>query len=146
MAALIGGTWKCSGTAVAPDHKPVKLEGTLKSALDLDGRWLHDSLTATVGAAARLRFEAYMTYDAATKKWRRIAVDSAGHHAVGTSDGPKDGKLEWSGETVTPDGATANERTHIDMSDLKKGAHITGEVSRDQGKTWAQTTDVVCKR
>ena len=32
------------------------------------------------------------------------------------------------------------------MSDMKKGAHMWGEESRDNGKTWNKVYDMMCKK
>jgi hypothetical protein len=68
-----------------------------------------------------------------------------GGHGMGASDGMSGGKMEVMGDMMGPMGK-GQAKDHIDMSDMKKGAHMSGEMSRDAGKTWSKTYDLICKK
>lgn len=148
LAKLMAGAWTCDGNIFGPDGKAMKITGHMTNAVDLNGTWLHESLESSVGegkAAMSFRFEGYITFDAALKKWRRIEVDSFGSHTIGTADPAKGGKVEWVLESTAPDGKREQSRTHFDGSDPKK-IHVTGDVSHDSGKTFAKGVDISCKK
>jgi hypothetical protein len=144
MAKSLAGTWKCDGTAMGPDMKEAKMTATMKSKADLDGFWLHDSFEGTV-TGMKYKMEAFTTYDAAAKKFRRTSVANDGALMTGTSDGMKDMKIEFDMDSFSPHGQNLL-KDHVDASDLKKGVHAWGEVSMDKGKTWAKVYDETCKK
>ena len=144
MAKGMMGTWNCTGKGMMPDGMSMDMSGTYKSKSDLDGFWVHESLDGKMGKMP-FKFESYATYDAAAKKWQKVGVDNMGGHSMGTSDGMKDGKMEWAVESMGPMGAMM-EKEHIDMSDAKAGNKVWGEMSMDKGKTWKKSFEVVCKK
>ena len=147
MLKAMTGTWKCTGTGQGMDGKDVKFTGTMSSKSDLDGFWSHNSFQGTMGegkTAAKFKFESYATYDATTKKWRNMMMDNMGGSMVGTSDGMKDLKMDTMADAQDAHGK-AQFKDHVDMSDMKTGAHMWGEESRD-GKTWTKVYDMVCKK
>jgi hypothetical protein len=144
----MSGTWKCDGTGMGMDGKSMPFAGTMTSKADLDGTWVHDSFAGTMGAgkaAMNFKFESYSTFDAATKKWRSMFMDSMGGSMVGTSDPMKDGKIDTINEAMDPRGKSQF-KDHTDASDMKKGVHMWGEASRDNGKTWNKVYDMTCKK
>ncbi|HEY1554092.1 MAG TPA: hypothetical protein VGF94_04615 [Kofleriaceae bacterium] len=148
MLKSMTGTWRCTGTGMGMDGKDTKFTGTMTTKSDLDGYWGHDSFSGTMGegkTAMKYKFESYMTFDPTTKKWRNMMMDNMGGSMAGTSDGMKDMKMEVDAETQDMRGK-AQFKDHMDMSDLKKGAHMWGEESRDSGKTWNKVYDMVCKK
>lgn len=147
LAKLVTGTWKCAGTMVLPgDPAAQPMTATLRTKADLDGFWLHDSFEAKIGPAAKatkLKYESYATFD--SRKWRRVHVDNRGAQLIGTSDGPKDGKLDWNLDLLGSAGPAVQIRDHVDASDPKV-LKLAGEQSSDKGKTWTKVYELTCKR
>ena len=144
----MAGTWKCDGKASGMDAKQVAFKGSMTTKADLDGYWVHDSFAGTMGdgkMAMQFKFESYSTYDASSKKWRTLFVDNMGGSMSGMADPMKDGKMESAGEMVGPMGKSQF-KDHTDVSDMKKGAHMWGEMSMDTGKTWKPVYDMTCKK
>jgi len=141
LAKIVAGSWKCTGTAtLAPDPEG-PLTATVVAKADLDGYWIRTVFDAKVGKT-RLKHEAFTTFDG--KKWRRVLVDNRGAQALGTSDGMKDGKMDWNLDVMGP-APTALFRDHLDASDPKK-LELSGETSSDKGKTWTKVYAMTCKR
>ncbi len=143
----MSGTWKCEGTAAGMDGKDQKFTGTMSTKTDLDGWWVHDSFSGTMGGTPgmKFKFEMFSTFDKNMNKWRTVMVDNWGGQMIGTSDDMKDGKSESTSESMDMMGKGMM-KDHTDMSDMKKGAHMWGESSHDGGKTWTKTYDMVCKK
>jgi hypothetical protein len=144
----MGGTWKCTGTAVGPDKTEAKMKATLAAKSDLDGYWVHHTLNATMGegkAAMKFKMEGYATYNATDKKWRMVSVMNDGAMMTGTSDGPKDGKMVMMADTYGPWGQGMMRETH-DATDMKAGVKMSGEMSMDKGKTWNKVYEMTCKK
>jgi hypothetical protein len=137
------GTWKCKGQVFTDMKDPTKgtdVAATMTYKLDLNNWWLATTLAGT--GKFTLKFSAFTTYDAASKKWYRFGADNMGGARTASSAGPKDGKTTWEGEARSPMG-TAKVRETEEMT--KDGMHASGEMSMD-GKTWIKTHDVVCKK
>lgn len=147
MVKMAGRRNTCKGTGIGPDMKSeVKFTGTVTRKADLDGWWVHETMTGTMGqgkTAAKLKMESYMTFDSKLGKWRALAVMNDGTQMVGTAD-IKDGKVEATWDTQGGMGAGMF-RDHGDMTDKKVGMHMWGEMSMDKGKTWTKVYDMTCK-
>jgi hypothetical protein len=144
----MGGTWRCNGTAVGPDKAEGKMKATLAAKSDLDGYWIHHTLNATMGAgktATKFKMEGYATFNATDKKWRMVSVMNDGGMMMGTSDGPKDGKMVMTADTYGPWGQGMMRETH-DATDMKAGVKMSGEMSMDKGKTWNKVYEMTCKK
>ena len=143
----MSGTWKCEGTAAGMDGKDQKFTGTMTSKTDLDGWWVHDSFSGTMGGATpmKFKFESFSTFDKNANKWRTVMVDNWGGQMIGTGDDMKDGKSETTSDSFDMMGKGMM-KDHTDVSDMKKGAHMWGEGSHDGGKTWNKAYDMVCKK
>lgn len=143
----MSGTWKCEGTAAGMDGKDQKFTGTMSSKTDLDGWWVHDSFSGTMGGATpmKFKFESFSTFDKNMNKWRTVMVDNWGGQMIGLGDDMKDGKSETASESMDMMGKGMM-KDHTDVSDMKKGAHMWGESSHDGGKTWSKSYDMVCKK
>lgn len=115
MLKSMQGTWKCK-------------DATLVVKGELDGAWIHESLTGKV------KLETFTTFD---KQWTKIVLGGDGLHATMTSDGMKDMKMDFAGDAW---------REHVDASDLRRGLHLVAERSPDRGKTWLPVYDVTCRR
>jgi hypothetical protein len=138
------GTWRCTGKNFLPDGTSVDMKATMTMKADLDSYWVHESFVAPMGKAGNYKFEAYMTFDSAAKKWRRVQVDNMGGEMSG--EAPMTAmKMDMDMEGV---GAMGNGkfRDHYDGSDMKAGAHSWGEASMDGGKTYVKVYDMVCKK
>ena len=144
MAKAMTGTWTCTGKGFMPDGSTMDMTGTFKSKTDLDGFWVHDTLDGKMGKMP-YKFEAYSSYDAAAKKWRKVMVDNMGSSSMGTSDGVKDNKLEWAVDANGMMGSMM-EKEHMEMGDAKTGTKVWGEMTMDKGKTWKKSYEVVCKK
>jgi hypothetical protein len=144
---MAGTRNNCKGTGLGMDMKSeVAFKGTVTRKADLDGWWIHESMSGTMGTgktAGKMKMESYMTYDAKMGKWRAVAVMNDGTQMVGTAD-MKDGKLEATWDTMGGMGAGMF-KDHGDMTDKKVGMHMWGEMSMDKGKTWTKVYDMTCK-
>ncbi len=144
LAKLVAGSWKCSGTI---ERLPVA--GTMTTKLEVGGAWIHETMTLTAGdpkTGMTVTAEGFNTYSAATKTWRRIAVDSMGNHYVGTAPATADHKFEWAMEVTQPAGPSVLQRGHTDMSNPAKGIKIAIDESPDHGKTWIPGLSARCTR
>ncbi len=141
---LMSGQWTCEGTAATMDGHDARFTGSLSSRSDLGGFWVHESFDGSV-AGGKFEFETYATFDASANQWRSLMVDNWGGSGVGVSQPMKDGKSETVYETVGLAGKLLL-KSHLDVSDLKKGARLWGELSTDGGTTWIKNHDMICKR
>jgi hypothetical protein len=144
MMKGMAGTWKCTGTTMDTKGASTPMKATMKTKVDLDGFWAHDTFTGTAGKM-KYTFESYTTFDASAKKWRRVMVDNMGGQMIGTSDGMKDGKMDFNLDTMGPTGAGMF-KDHLDASDPKAGVKASGEMSMDKGKTWTKVYEMTCKK
>lgn len=146
MAKVVVGTWRCTGTEINPDGTSAKMTATVKTRVDLDKWWISETMDVK-GVRGSFKMVAYSTYDPSFKKWRRVSVDSMGNQYVGTSDGVKDGvaKLDWNIDTMGPMGAGMF-RDHQDLTAVKTGTKLSGEISMDKGKTWKPVYEMTCKK
>jgi hypothetical protein len=146
MAKMMVGNWKCTGKAAMDPAKPTEMTDmkmTMKMKTDLNGWWIVGSMDS-----AMFKGTMYVTYDPTAKKWYSMMMDSMGGSEMTTSMGMKDNKVVWEGEGRSPmPGMTAMKvrETH-DMSDMKAGAKMTGEMSMDGGKTWMKGWESTCKK
>jgi hypothetical protein len=143
------GTWNCTGTAVGPDMKSeAKFKATMTSKSDLDGFWIHDSMTGTAGegkTAMKFKMESYSTFDPAAKKWHRVSMMNDGAMMTGVGDAMNAGKADTVSDTWSPMGS-GQFKDHVDASDMKKGVHMWGEMSMDKGKTFNKVYEMTCKK
>ncbi|MFT3695162.1 MAG: hypothetical protein QM831_18640 [Kofleriaceae bacterium] len=147
-AKMMAGTWKCDGTSAGMDGKDMAFAGTFTAKTDLDGWWMHESFSGKAGTgktAMNYKFEQFATYDGGMKKWRHVFVDNWGGQMIGTSDDMKDGKAETAFESNDMMGKSMV-KDSVDASDMKKGVHMWGQMSKDSGKTWTKIYDMTCKK
>ncbi len=146
LAAMIkgsGGTWRCNGNALDMTMTMAPMKATMKTKASLDGWWAQESFEGAQGKT-KFKMESFTTYDASSKKWRRVSIDNMGSQMVGTSDGPKDGKVVFNLDTVGGMGAGAFRDT-VDMTNPKE-VKASGEMSMDKGKTWQKVYEMTCKK
>jgi len=144
IAKAAAGTWKCEGQGMSmKTSKMEKMTATMKVKLDLANWWVHGSFESKMGKEPFM-FESFTTFDPASKKWKRVMVETGGGWSTGESAGMKDNKVDWDLTAHSAMGE-AMFRDHEDMSDPKAGAKFWGEVSMDKGKTWNKLYDMTCK-
>jgi hypothetical protein len=145
MAKQMAGTWRCKGQALGPDMKTmVNMTGTMRSKLEMEKWWIHDTFDSAMGKN-KYHYDSYVTYDANSKKWHRVMLESGGGWSTGDSAGMQGGKIDWD-LTANSMMGQAMFRDHTDASDPKAGVKTWGEVSMDKGKTWTKVYDVTCKK
>jgi hypothetical protein len=144
MAKNIVGNWKCTGTTTNPDGSTGKMTGKITAKVDLDKWWINDVFEGK-GDRGAFKMVAYSTFDAGSKKWRRVSIDNMGHQYVGTSDGMKDGKLVWNLDFMGAMGA-GQFRDSVDPTDPKAGVKFSGTMSVDKGKSWKPVYEMTCKK
>lgn len=146
MAKKMAGTWHCTGKVqMSMDGKTGSwkdTKGDLKFSVDLDNWWIKASMTET-GTKTPYKFEAFVTYDAMSKKWTHMSMDNMGGHEVSSSDGLKDGAVTWMGEASAMGMTMKVKSVHTMVSD--KDIKIAESMSMD-GKTWMDTVQVECKK
>lgn len=144
MAKTAVGTWKCKGDEFdEKGNKVGPITGTNKVKLELDNWWLSE--TMEIKGLRTVKMMAFSTYDPRSKKWRRAVVMNRGGQMIGTSDGPKESKLTWNMDLISPQGG-ALYRDYQDASDPKVGLKVWGEYSIDKGKTWLRAYEMTCKK
>jgi hypothetical protein len=144
MAKASTGSWNCKGQGMDHSMKMTDLTGKMKIALSNDKWWLQASFDSKMGKEP-FHFESFTTYDAATKKWKRVMVESGGGWSNGETTGMKDNKIDWDLTAHSPMG-DAMFRDHEDLTDAKAGAKMWGEVSMDKGKNWVKVYEMTCKK
>ncbi len=143
MAKNVVGTWKCTGTSSGMDGSSEKMTAKVVAKVDLDKWWINDVVEGK-GSRGSFRMISYSTFDAASKKWRRISIDNYGNQYVGTSDGMKENKLVWNLDFMGAMGAGQFKET-VDPTD-PKAVKFNGVVSVDKGKSWKPVYEMVCKK
>lgn len=146
MAKVTTGTWKCKGESFERDGSKTAITATNKAKADLDKWWISESLEVKGMKMGAFKMATYTTFDAASKKWRRVGLDNWGGQMVGTADAAPIGQpMVFNLDTLGPMGA-GQFRDHTDPSDLKAGLKVWGEMSSDKGKTWVKVYEMVCKK
>ena len=144
MAKMTTGTWTCKGQGLDHTMKMMDMIGTMKIKLDVGGWWMHGSFESKMGKEP-FQFESFTTFDPASKKWKRVMVESGGGWSSGESAGLQANKVDWDLSTHSAMG-DAMFRDHEDLSDAKAGAKMWGEFSMDKGKTWTKVYEMTCKK
>src|SRR5262249_28604016 len=76
MAKGAAGTWHCKGQGMdMAAGKMADMNATLKMSPELSGWWMHGHFESKMGKEPFV-FEEYTTFDPASKKWKRIMVES----------------------------------------------------------------------
>ena len=139
MMKQMGTRSNCTGIAMggADMKTEMKFKSTTTRKADVDGWWIHESMTGTMGQGktmVKFKMESYMTWDAKISKWRTVGLMNDGAASVGTAD--TYGGMMGNGKF----------RDHGDMSDPKAGMKMWGEASMDGGKTWGKVYELTCKK
>jgi hypothetical protein len=145
MAKASAGTWKCKGEALE-DGSKVAITAVNKVKADLDKWWIAESMELKGMKTGVLKMSTFTTFDAASKKWRRIAMNNFGEQMVGTADAtPVNAPSVFNLDVLGPTGAMQF-RDHADPSDPKAGLKVWGEVSNNKGKSWTKVYEMTCKK
>jgi hypothetical protein len=91
------------------------------------------------------KFESYATFDPSAKRWKRVMVSTYGAWNTGDSAGLVNNKMDWEMASHSAMG-DAMFRDHMDLTDPKAGAKMSGEISMDGGKNWATVYTMTCKK
>ena len=148
LAKAIAGTWHCKGQGMdMAAGKMADMTATMKMTSELNGWWMHGHFESKMGSMPFV-FESYTTFDPASKKWKRVMVETGGGWATGESAGMQAGKVDWELKTHSPMPGMSEGmfRDHEDMSDPKVGAKMSGEFTPDGGKTWQKVYEMTCKK
>ncbi len=144
LSKKMAGTWKCEGKVHNPmDGSTRDTTGNLQFSVDLDKFWLKSSLTETK-TKTPFKFESFVTYDPASKKWAEVSIDNIGGYRVLTSDGMKDKVITWTGQGTAMGHTVQVKAVHTVVSD--KNVKIDESISSDSGKTWMPSVEVECKK
>jgi hypothetical protein len=143
MQKKMVGTWKCTGKTMGMGGEMRPTEGTLQFSVDLDKWWIKASLTETK-TKTPYKFESFVSYDPASKKWTQVSIDNIGGYRVLTSDGVKDNAVTWTGSTTAMGHTVQTKSVHTSVND--KDTKIDESMSMDNGKTWTPTVAVECKK
>jgi hypothetical protein len=143
LGKAVGGTWKCKGSVHGDDGKAQPMEATIKAASE--GFWVTETMEAKSGPM-NYKMQAFTTWDAGAKKWRRVTTDSFGGYMTGSADTMgKDGKVTYAMDGWSPRGTTMF-KDEVDTSDMKKGVKMSGKMSSDKGKTWMAVYEMTCTK
>lgn len=146
----MGTRMNCTGTTWGgPEGKTeMKMKSTGTQALALDGWFIKGAMTITMGEGKNkgtLKIDSYMTWDGKLGKWRSIGAANDGSIMVGTSE-MKDGKMSGMSDMYGGMMGDGKFRETGDMTDPKAGVKMTGEMSKDGGKTWNKVYEMTCKK
>jgi len=146
MAKVATGTWKCKGDAFESDGSKTPVTATNKAKADLDKWWIVENLEVKGMKMGVLKIATYTTFDAASKKWRRVGLTNSGGQMVGTADATPVGQpMVFNLDTLGPMGG-GQFRDHVDPSDLKAGLKVWGEMSMNKGTSWVKVYEMTCKK
>jgi hypothetical protein len=140
MAKNMVGTWKCSGKAMDPSGTAMDFKNlTIKNTLDLEKFWIKGEMTGQIGPM-KVRSIDYITYDAAQKKWFRVALDNHGGQETNWS---ADGKT-WDGD-MRMMGMLGKTKAVMEIKTPGKEWTLNAQMSAD-GKKWAPGFEMACKK
>ncbi|HKA88761.1 MAG TPA: DUF1579 family protein [Haliangiales bacterium] len=138
MAKLMLGTWACDSTAkVGKNEQKYTLKITWTR--ELGGFWLVGRSEASV-QGMKLESVSYLGYDAGTKTWMQVGVDSEGSLVSLTAKGGPD-KLEFTGKA-----RAMGQEMSPTMTMVKKGDREVVLTSSATMGGQAMTEEMVCKK
>lgn len=144
MAKAMNGTWKCAGKGdFRGTMMDIKATITHKVEPTLNKFWVQSNFVGTAGKLPPMKFTMFTTYDATSKKLWRTTINGMGGHSTGWGT-MADSKTVFEMDAVGPMGAFKLRHTEEVVS--PKEVKITGELSKDNGKTWVFDHDAVCKK
>ena len=140
------GTWQCTGktmaSAMGPEHPT---EARVEVATGLEGFWMISRYREkrTAQNTVPISADEYWTYDAAANNWQRMAMDTTGGWAVGTSPGWDRGKIVWTSEGPMGGQKMKFRNTFTQKSD-REIAYV-GEMGSSDGK-FSTVWNITCKK
>jgi len=143
----LNGNWTCSGkTFASPTMGPAHpTEATVSVGSELGGRWAvsHYREKKTAQNAMPTEADEYWTYDAAEKKWDRIAIDNFGGWSSGDA-------IDWQGNTITwmSNGMTMGKKFQERAAFTKKSdreVFYKGDIQGSDGK-WMPAWETTCRK
>jgi hypothetical protein len=144
LGKAMAGTWKCTGQIdVGGTKLDVKATVTHKVDTTLNKFWIVSNFVGTAAKLPPMKFTMYTGYDSNAKKLFRTSTNSIGGHNTTTATYDAK-KIAYEGEASGPYGVV-KVRNNEEMVSPKE-AHVFGEVSKDNGKTWTFDHDVTCKK
>ncbi len=144
LTALVGN-WHCTGKTMAspmgPEHAT---EATVSVKMDLGDHWLvtHYRETKTAANAMPMDGDEYWMYDAAEKKWDRIAVDSWGSWNAGDAKG-------WEGDSITwnAEGMMGGKKAKYHDTFTKKSDHeVVYKGQMQSNGKWVDIWETTCTK
>jgi hypothetical protein len=144
LAKVMNGTWKCTGKAdVAGTMFDLKATMTHKVDANLNKFWITSNFVGTIPKMPPLKFTMFTGWDPNTKKLFRVSVSGMGGHMVSTATYDAK-KITYEGESSNMNGVVRMRHTEEVIS--PKEVHVSGELSKDNGKTWVADHDATCKK
>lgn len=143
-AKRMNGAWKCTGKAdIRGTTNDIKATITHKVEPTLNKFWVQSNFVGTAAKMPPMKFTMFTTYDTASKKMWRTSINGMGGHSTGFGT-IADKKVVWEMDGVGPMGPMKMRQTEEFVS--PKEVKVTGELSRDNGKTWVFDHDASCKK
>lgn len=149
LGKAMNGAWKCTGQVDMGGNK-VDVKATITHKVDatLNKFWITSNFVGNAtGPNAKgmppMKFTMYTGYDANAKKLFRTSFNGMGGHSTTTATYDAK-KVTFEGESSGMHGAVKVRNTEEMVS--PKEVKVTGEVSKDNGKTWAWDHEAVCKK
>ncbi len=92
------GSWTCTGTSNLGGHM-TRIKATLVGRLDLDGAWLalRGEAAKTKDVPSPPKFQVYLSWNAATRRWETYVFDSGGTVEQASTPGFDAGSAAWTG-------------------------------------------------
>lgn len=134
---FLTGTWNCTQTLrgkARPD--------TSTTTVGLDGMWMVTQDTAPPFDTFRtwtINGTSYMTYDATTKQWVQVGVDSGGGYGISTSPG-------WQGSTITWTTKGLDGSSGSDVITKNSDTQTTDASSATDAQGHATNTTITCTK
>lgn len=140
-----GGTWRCTGQSMIGEQMmDTKATVTHTPDATLNKFWLKTTFTGTAAKLPPMKSTWFTTYDPNAKKLYRMMVNARGGHS--TSWGTiADKKITWEGEAHWATGTDVKTRTTEELISAKE-LKVSGEASKDGGKTWSKEFEATCKK
>ncbi len=144
LAKAMNGTWKCNGKMMVAGTQ-MDMKATIAHKLDanLGKFWILSTLTGTMAKMPPMKVMFHTTFDGASKKLWRVSVNSNGGHGVSGASYDAT-KMVFDGDSVGMHGSTKFRHTEELVS--PKEVKVTGEISKDGGKTYAADYETTCKK
>jgi hypothetical protein len=144
LGKAMAGTWKCTGSLDLGGTKlDIKATITHKVDTTLNKFWIVSNFTGTAAKLPPMKFTMYTGYDNNSKKLFRMSANSMGGHNTTTATYDAK-KIMYEGDASGAFGVSKVRNTEEMIS--PKEVHVSGEVSKDNGKTWAFDHDATCKK